>query len=79
MKRMVPEALAAVDWVQRDSTFLKVLDGIAFLAAALYGAVWLAEKRRMARPRRLRAAGWQALTLLSFAVFLAVRVVVIHQ
>jgi dolichyl-phosphate-mannose--protein O-mannosyl transferase len=79
MKRMTPEVLAAVGWVQRDSTFLKVLDGLAILFAVLYGMVWLSEKRGLARRRRLRSAAVSGIGLGCFAAFLAVRVFVIRQ
>ena len=79
MDTMTQEVLAAISWVQRDSTFLKVLDGLAIFFAVLYGVVWLSEKRGLARRRRLRSAAISAIGLACFAAFLAVRVFVIHQ
>ena len=76
---MEQEVLAAVSWVQRDSTFLKVVDGMAIFFAVLYGAVWLSEKRGLARKRRLRSAAISAIGLVCFAAFLTVRVFVTHQ
>jgi hypothetical protein len=71
--------LATVTWVQRDSLFLKIVDGVAVIFAAMYAIVYFREKAGPARPRRLRSAGISAIGLVCFAVFLAMRVFVLHE
>ncbi len=73
------DVLVAMSWVQRDSLFLKVVDGGAVLFAALYGIAYFRERKRLARSRRMRSACISSIGLAVFAVFLAVRVFVIHN
>lgn len=71
--------LATVSWVQRDSFFLKIVDGVAIALAVLYGVIYLQEKAGLARPRRLRSAAISAIGLVCFGIFLAMRVYVLHE
>lgn len=66
-------------WVQRDATFLAVLDGIAIAGAVVYAIVYLRERANLARPRRMRSAATSAIALTVFAAFLAMRVFVLHD
>jgi hypothetical protein len=66
-------------WVERDAPFLATLDIIAIAGAIVYAVVYFREKTTSARPRRMRSAAISAIALTCFAVFLAVRVFVLHD
>ena len=48
---------------------------IAVIGAVIYSLVYLREKAGSARPRRMQSASISAIALISFAGFLALRVV----
>jgi len=73
------EIAAQKSWVQRDSDFLLALVAIACVAAVVYASVYVRERNGAARPRRMRSARASAIGLLLFAVFVAVRVLVVHS
>jgi hypothetical protein len=69
----------SVSWVQRDSVFLKILDGIALAIAIVYLIVYFREGSGSARTRRMRSALISAIGLICFTIFLAARVFVLHE
>jgi hypothetical protein len=76
---VISDVLGALSWVQRDSTLLKILDGVAVAIAIVYAVIYLKEKAGPARPRLVRSAAISAIGLTCFAIFLFIRVFVIHD
>ena len=70
--------ISSVSWVQRDSSFLKAVDGLALLLTITYTVVFLRERAGLARPRRLKSAATSAIGLFLFSVLIGVRVFIIH-